>query len=64
VIDAHGVVRQYAPMHQAGVLRGRVPPALPPTPFARLGNLLSLGWAALLCLVAVLAVRVRRQAAA
>jgi len=48
VIDARGVVRDYAPMHQAERLDGFVPPPLPPTLFARLGNWLPLGWAVVL----------------
>ena len=47
VIDARGVVRSYLPMHRAGRLDGVVPPAAPPTLFARLGNILPLGWALL-----------------
>ena len=45
VIDADGIVRQHLPRHVAGRLDGLVPPAHPPTLFARLGNLLALGWA-------------------
>jgi apolipoprotein N-acyltransferase len=47
VIDSRGVVRQHLAMHRAGRLDGVVPPAAPPTLFARLGNLLALGWAVL-----------------
>lgn len=55
VIDADGVVRQHVPRHVAGRLDGLVPPPHAPTLFARLGNMLPLGWAAALlalCLVA------------
>jgi len=45
IIDARGVVRTYAPMHEMKRLDAKIPPALPPTLFARLGNWLVLGWA-------------------
>jgi len=61
VIDAGGVVRQHAPMHAAAQLSGMVPPALSPTPFSRLGNLLPLGWAALLIVAAMVASRRARR---
>ena len=54
VIDAQGIVRDYVPMHEARRMDGLVPPALPPTLFARLGNALALGWAGLLLLAAIL----------
>jgi apolipoprotein N-acyltransferase len=57
VIDARGVVRQFAPEHVARRIDGVVPPALPPTLFARLGNILPLGWALVLLLVAAIALR-------
>lgn len=57
VIDARGVVRQHVPMHVAGRLDGIVPPAQPPTLFARLGNALPLGWAALLLAASIVAMR-------
>jgi len=60
VIDAHGVVRAHLPTSfRPGRIDAAVPPALPPTWFARAGNLLSLGWA-LLALAACLLVRRRR----
>jgi apolipoprotein N-acyltransferase len=59
VIDADGVVRQHVPRHKARRLDGLVPPARPATLFARLGNWLALGWAALL-IVASLVVSRRR----
>src|SRR5690606_20329963 len=45
IIDARGVVREYARMHRAQRIDAKVPPAAAPTPFARLGNMLALGWA-------------------
>jgi apolipoprotein N-acyltransferase len=48
VIDADGVVRGAIGIGQAAALEGFVPTAKPPTPFARLGHWLTLGWAALL----------------
>lgn len=59
VIDARGVVRRYVPMHHAGRIDGLVPPAAPPTLFARLGNLLPLGWAVVFLLLALVAKRRR-----
>jgi apolipoprotein N-acyltransferase len=61
VVDAHGVVRAHVPQHVAGRLDGYVPPALAPTWFARLGNVLPLGWAALLLVVAAIAMRRARS---
>lgn len=59
VIDAHGVVRQALPQHRAARLDGVVPLALPPTLFAQVGNLLPLGWATLLLVAALVALRRR-----
>jgi apolipoprotein N-acyltransferase len=59
VIDARGVVRGHLPMHRAGRLDGFVPPAAPPTPFARLGNILALAWALVFLLPARVAIRRR-----
>ena len=59
VIDARGVVRDHIARHVAGRMDGTIPPAAAPTPFARLGNVLALGWA-LLFLVGAFALR-RRQ---
>jgi apolipoprotein N-acyltransferase len=61
VIDSRGVVRQHLPMHRAGRLDGTVPPAAPPTPFARLGNILPLGWALIVLLLARVAMRRRAR---
>jgi apolipoprotein N-acyltransferase len=57
VIDADGVVRQYVPRHQPGRLDGFIPPAHAATPFARLGNMLPLGWAIGLLMMSVIALR-------
>ncbi|MEO0418301.1 MAG: apolipoprotein N-acyltransferase [Pseudomonadota bacterium] len=51
VIDANGVVRQTIPSGKADAVQGFVPKAHSPTWFARLGNALPLGWAALLIIV-------------
>jgi apolipoprotein N-acyltransferase len=59
VIDARGVVRAYVPMHRAARLDGLVPPAAPPTLFARLGNILPLAWAMIFLGLAVIAMRRR-----
>ncbi|RVQ67564.1 apolipoprotein N-acyltransferase [Croceicoccus ponticola] len=61
VIDAGGVVRNHAGLHEARRLDGKVPPALAPTLFARTGNLLPLGWAMLLLVAAVVASRRARR---
>jgi len=61
VIDARGVVRAFAPEHVARRIDGKVPPALPPTLFARLGNWLPLGWALLLLIIAAVASRRTRR---
>ena len=59
VIDAHGRVRAHLPSStHPGRLDAVVPPALPPTWFARFGNTLSLAWAAVLIGLSVL---VRRR---
>ncbi len=60
VIDAHGVVRAYLPTSfTGGRIDGRIPLPLAPTWFARTGNILPLGWAALLIALSLL-VRRRR----
>jgi len=61
VIDPRGVVRAHLPMHEAGRLDGLVPPAAPPTPFARLGNLLPFAWAMVFLALAAVAMRRRRR---
>ena len=45
VIDARGVVREWLPMNRTGRIDGKIPPATPPTLFARLGLMLSFSWA-------------------
>jgi apolipoprotein N-acyltransferase len=59
VIDADGVVRSHVPRHTAGRLDGLIPPAKPPTLFARLGNWLPLGWAVVFLALALVASRRR-----
>ena len=61
IIDARGVVQAYAPMHAMTRIDGMVPPAHSATLFARLGNILPLGWAIILLLAAVVAMRQRRS---
>ena len=61
VIDARGVVRQHLPLNRAGRIDGTIPPAAPPTLFARLGNILPLGWALLVLLLARVAMRKRAR---
>ncbi len=61
VIDADGIVRRHVPRHVAGRLDGTIPPAHPPTPFARLGNLLALGWALVLLGASLVASRRRSR---
>ena len=61
VIDANGVVRAHLPQHVAGRLDGRTPRAHSPTPFARVGSLLPLGWAILLLGLSLVALRARRR---
>ncbi|MFA9201078.1 MAG: apolipoprotein N-acyltransferase [Cypionkella sp.] len=61
VIDAHGIVRAHLPTSMAGGrIDTHVPQALPPTWFARLGNPLSLLWAAAFLALSLL-VRHRRH---
>jgi len=57
VIDARGVVRRHLAMREPGRIDGFVPLALAPTPFARLGNMLALGWALLFLGLAAVALR-------
>jgi apolipoprotein N-acyltransferase len=59
VIAARGVVRQDVPMLRAGRLDGLVPPAAPPTLFARLGNILPLFLAVIFLVAALVAIRRR-----
>ncbi len=55
VIDARGIVRDHIPPFQAARVDSFVPPAHEPTLFARWGNALSLAWAGLLVLLALVA---------
>lgn len=55
VIDARGVVRAFLPLHTEGRIDTIVPPAKPPTLFARLGNILPLAWALVLLAAALVA---------
>ena len=57
IIDAHGVVRASLGDKQQGRIDGFVPLAAPPTLFAQLGNALGLGWAALFCILGLIAMR-------
>ncbi|MEO6388020.1 MAG: apolipoprotein N-acyltransferase [Croceibacterium sp.] len=59
VIDPRGVVRAFLPMHQSGRIDGLIPPPLPPTLFARLGDILPLAWAMLFLCGALVASRRR-----
>lgn len=61
VIAADGRVIQSAPYKAAGVMLGRIPPPAPPTLFAQLGNVLSLGWALLLFAASLVALRLRER---
>lgn len=61
IIDARGIVREHLPMHRAARIETLVPPAAPPTLFARWGNLLPLGWGLLAIVFACVArARARR----
>lgn len=59
VVDADGVVRSSIRMGRADRIDGYVPPAKPPTLFARLGNILPLGWALVLAAGSLVAMRRR-----
>lgn len=59
VIDGHGVVRQHVPRLVPGRLDGQIPPALAPTLFSRLGNVLPLLWAIVLLAAGMVASRRR-----
>lgn len=54
IIDAHGRIVAAAGMGEAKAIEAPMPPALPPTLFARLGNWLAFGVAALLVALALL----------
>ncbi|MFM6931051.1 MAG: apolipoprotein N-acyltransferase [Novosphingobium sp.] len=57
VIDADGIVRAQIPRFTAARLDGKVPPAHAPTLFARFGNMLALGLAAILLGLSLLVLR-------
>jgi len=58
VIDSGGRLVASLPLGSAGAIEARLPAPLPPTPFARFGNILSLAFASLL---AAAAIAVRRK---
>lgn len=60
VVDSAGTVRSHVPLRVAERIDGKVPPAAPPTVFARIGNGLSLGWAIALLALSLVARRRRR----
>ncbi|MCB2066442.1 MAG: apolipoprotein N-acyltransferase [Erythrobacter sp.] len=57
VIDARGVVREHLDKHDRARIDAIVPPAAPPTLFARAGNMLALGWALVFLLAGLVAMR-------
>ncbi len=59
IVDAHGVVRARAGKQVRQRIDGFVPPALPPTLFARLGNSLPLIWALFFLAMAAVVIRQR-----
>lgn len=59
VIAADGTIRQHVPHRTAGRIDGTLPAARAPTPFSRTGNVLPLGWAAILLVLALVASRRR-----
>jgi len=61
VIDPAGGVRAFVGRHEAQRIDGRVPRALAPTPFSRIGNTLPLLWAAALLLAGLVASRRRAR---
>ena len=61
VIDTRGVVRGHIGKDRAARIDGLVPPAAPPTPFARLGHWLTALWAGLLIAVSLVASRTARR---
>ncbi len=59
IIDANGVVRDHIGLRTAARIDGLVPPAKAPTLFARLGNILPLGWAIAAIILSLVATRWR-----
>ncbi|HEY6916420.1 MAG TPA: apolipoprotein N-acyltransferase [Allosphingosinicella sp.] len=60
VVDAGGAIVAALPSHRAGVIDSRLPPPVPPTLFARFGNILPLAFALLLAASAIAVRRKRR----
>ncbi len=61
VIAANGVVERSLPRPSAGRIDGLVPPAHPPTLFARHGNMVPLGWGLGLLVLSLVAMRRARR---
>lgn len=61
VIDAGGVVRDHIGKGRAARIDGLVPPAAPPTPFARLGHWLTAIWGMMLLAASLVATRGQRR---
>ncbi|GMM92066.1 apolipoprotein N-acyltransferase [Qipengyuania sp. MTN3-11] len=61
VIDARGVVRSHIAMRRADRIDGLVPPAAPPTWFARLGHWLTLVWGIALIAASLVARRLAKS---
>lgn len=59
VIDADGIVRDHIGRNRASRIDGYVPPAAPPTLFAKLGNRLALGWAVAFIIMSLVATRLK-----
>jgi apolipoprotein N-acyltransferase len=62
IIDSRGNIVASIPWREAGVIDGRLPPAAPPTLFARGGNLLPFAFALLLVAAAILTRRLPSRA--
>lgn len=60
LVDAQGRIVAHLPHHSAGAIHNLLPAAAPPTPFARLGNIVPMLLAALLVVFAVATARIRR----
>ncbi|MDO6412947.1 apolipoprotein N-acyltransferase [Sphingomonas sp. BIUV-7] len=60
VVDAHGRLLSSLPWHTAGAIDARLPPVLPPTPFARIGNGLALATGLFLAVLGFASARRRR----
>lgn len=53
IVDADGTIVKALPYHKAGYIEAALPPAHQPTLFARLGNILPLGFALMLTALAI-----------